>query len=383
MLPKFLQDIIDKLGVSPKDQSVIGIDIGSSSIKVVQLRKQGARAVLETYGELSLGPYGGVSVGVATNLSQEKIIEALHDLLTEKEVKITTNLCGVAIPFASSLMSVIELPQVSSKELTDMIPLEARKYIPVPISEVSLDWSIIPRNDVQTAPVDDGPLAGRDPNAFKKVPTIDVLLVAIHNETLSRYATIVASNKLQAGFFEIEIFSTMRSVVDDSTEPVMIFDMGASTTKLFIVERGILKASHTINRGSQNVTAAISKSFGVPENQAEVMKRDMGLTSKTPEGQDVARIISLTLEYIFEEANRIIITFEKKYGRNISKVVLVGGGSALDGLIVAAKKGFQTEVVSGDPFSKVVTPAFLEDVLRRTGPQFAVAVGLALRRLQE
>ena len=132
-----------------KNNSVIGIDIGSSSIKVVQLRKKGAQAVLETYGELSLGPYGDVAVGQATNLSQEKIILALHDVLVEKEVNITTNLCGIAIPYSSSLMSVVEMPDVPKSELEGMIPIEARKYIPVPISEVSLDWSISPRDAVK------------------------------------------------------------------------------------------------------------------------------------------------------------------------------------------------------------------------------------------
>ena len=93
-----------------QSESVIGIDIGTSSIKVVQIRRKSGRAVLETYGELSLGPYAGKSIGEATNLPLEKIIEALGDLLKEKEVNINTRICGISIPFASSLVSVIEMP---------------------------------------------------------------------------------------------------------------------------------------------------------------------------------------------------------------------------------------------------------------------------------
>jgi type IV pilus assembly protein PilM len=384
-MANLFQNFFENLGIgADKSQSVLGIDIGSSSIKVVQLRKKGARAVLETYGELSLGPYAGVSVGMATNLTQDKIVEALHDLLTEKEVNVTTNLCALAIPFASSLMSVIEMPEVATKDLADMVPIEARKYIPVPITEVSLDWSVIPRsgNGSETA---DEPAPPQEKSSFAKkaLPTIDVLIVAIHNQTIARYTDIVAKNNLKASFFEIEIFSTMRSVIDENIAPVMIFDMGAATTKLFIVERGILKVSHTINRGSQDMTLAISKSFGIPEDKAEVMKRQMGIVDKTSEGVSVARVGTLTLEYIFEEANRIVVEFERKYNKAVSKIIMIGGGSSLKGLNDYAKKGFQTEVVSGEPFSKVVTPAFLEEILRQTGPQFAVSVGLALRRLQE
>lgn len=383
-MENFFENILSSIGIGGnKGQSVLGIDIGSSSIKVVQLKKKGARAVLETYGELSLGPYAGVSVGMATNLTQDKIVEALHDLITEKEVNVTTSLCGVAIPFASSLMSVIEMPQVSSRELADMIPIEARKYIPVPITEVSLDWSIIPKTGNESDTADTGFPVQESSFIKKKLPTTDVLIVAIHNQTISRYTDIVDRNNLKASFFEIEIFSTMRSVIDENLSPVMIFDMGAATTKLFIVERGILKVSHTINRGSQDMTLSISKSFGIPEDKAEVMKRDMGLLDTTPDGLDVARVGTLTLEYIFEEANRIVMEFEKKYNKNVSKIIMIGGGSALKGLNDFAKKSFQTEVASGEPFSKVVTPAFLEEILRQTGPQFAVSVGLALRRLQE
>jgi cell division ATPase FtsA len=163
---------------------------------------------------------------------------------------------------------------------------------------------------------------------------------------------------------------------------MMILDIGAMSSKIYIVERGILRGSHTINRGSQAITTALSKSLGISMNDAEILKREQGLDG-TAGGISVKEIIATTLNYIFSEANHIILDYQKKYNKNISKVILVGGGSALKGLTDVAKQGFQTEVVSGDPFSKVVTPAFLEDILRQTGPEFAVAVGVALRRLQE
>ena len=359
-----------------KSTGVLGIDIGSSSIKMVQLSRKGGHAVLDTYGELALGPYAGKSVGEATSLPPEKIIEAIGDMLKEKEVNITTRTWGVAIPFASSLMAVIEMPMQSPKQLESMIPIEARKYIPVPISEVVLDWYIIPR--------DKNPDIEQELNQEEKLKfeKVEVLIVALHNDTLIRYKDIVTRNSLDASFFEIEIFSTMRSILEQELTPVLIVDMGATSTKLYIVERGILRSSHMVNRGSQSITNELSKSLGISLTDAEYLKRDKGLEGEI-NGIKTRDVVTLTLNYIFSESNRVILAYQKKYNKNVNKVVLVGGGSALKGVVDVAKTGFQTEVVAGNPFSKVVAPAFLEKVLNETGPEFAVAMGVALRRLQE
>src|SRR3990167_7081862 len=169
------------------DVSALGIDIGSSAIKIVQLKKKNGQAVLETYGELALGPYAGLGVGQAVVLPPDKIAQALVDLMKEKEVNITTKKCGISIPFASSLMSVIEMPEVSAKQLSVMVPLEARRYIPVPISEVMLDWSVIPKNEVRAEDTseytaEERPLLGQEAKPPSLLHKIDVLIVAIHNE---------------------------------------------------------------------------------------------------------------------------------------------------------------------------------------------------------
>lgn len=354
--------------------SVLGLDIGSSSIKAVQLRRKGGHAILETYGELALGPYAGKGIGESTNLPTNKIIEAVNDLLKEKEVNITTNNCAVAIPFASSLMQVIEFPEVPAKQLTQMVPIEARKYIPVPITEVSLDWSVIPKDRNS---VDSEVSPGGSPGS-----KMEVLIVALHNETIAEYKRIVESCSLTASFFEIEIFSSMRSVLEQETAPILIVDMGATSTKLFIVERGVLRLSHMISRGSQSITTELSKSLGLSMTDAEILKREKGL-SGIAGGIGVKDIVTITLDYIFAEANRFLLTYQKKYSKNIAKIFLIGGGSALKGMEEVAKNSFQTEVVRGNPFLKVVAPAFLDQVLSDTGPEFAVAVGLALRKLQE
>jgi type IV pilus assembly protein PilM len=353
-----------------EENSVLGIDIGSSAIKVVQLRKKNGRAVLETYGELALGPYGGRGVGQSVQLPPDKVASALSDLMKEKEVGVSTNKCGLSIPFASSLMSEISMPNVNEKQLAVMVPLEARKYIPVPINEVMLDWSLVPKSEVRENGEPQSPTSDK----------VDVLVVAIHNDTIARYQTIVTQAGLDASFFEIEIFSTMRSVLDEALRPVLIIDMGAASTKLYIVERGIIRNSHTINRGSQDITSTISQSLGLTPEKAEIMKREVGLSGTD---KNLTDVITLSLDYIFSEINTVMLAFEKKYNKTVSKTLLVGGGAALKGILEHAKENLKTEVELGLPFNKVSAPAFLDNILRETGPEFAVAIGLALRRLSE
>jgi type IV pilus assembly protein PilM len=356
-----------------KSPSVLGIDIGSSAIKVIQIKKKHGRAVLETYGELALGPYAGTEIGRATNLPNDKIIEALKDIL--HEAKTTTTACGVALPLSSSLISFISLPPVGDKHISEVIALEARKYIPVPVSEVMLDWSIIPRED-SYATDDSGD------EADKAKDGQDVLVVAISNEYIAGYQGIMAGSGLLPSFYEIELFSSIRASMGEGFQAVMILDMGARATKLYIVERGLLRASHIINKGSQDLTLALSKAMSITVEEAEKIKRSYGLTGGA-EYKDQKEIITVNLDYMFYEANAVLLNYEKKYHKNISKVILTGGGVLLKGFVDLAKTSFQSEVVYANPFSKLETPAFLAEQLVTAGPEFAVAIGVALRRLSE
>lgn len=355
--------------------SVLGIDVGSSAVKVVQLKKKSGQAVLETYGELALGPYGGVEVGRATQLPVERLEEALKDLM--REANITTNNAAVAIPISSALISLVEMPTLDEKKMAEMIPLEARRYIPLPISEVTLDWWLLPKEEQQfVAP--GGSATPQDSHQGKT----DVLLVAVLNEALEKYRRIVKDLALEKSFVEIELFSTIRSVLDHGIAPVIILDLGAATTKLYLVERGVVKDSHIINRGSQDVTLALSRSMNIPVAKAEELKRTVGL-STDPSNKQVREGISLVLDNIFAEANRVLLAFETRFHRTVSKIVLTGGGVVMKGFFEAAKLRLQTEAVQSDPFSKTVTPPFLAPTLKEIGPEFAVAIGLALQKLNQ
>lgn len=353
-----------------KEKSVLGVDIGSSSLKVVQLRKEHGQAVLETYGELALGPYGGSEVGQATNLSAEQITETLKDLL--REAKVTTTSCGVSIPFARSLLTLINLPyRADPAEQKTVIELEARKYIPVPMAEVQLDWFIVPKADpAQFAETD----AARAPAH----ETVEVLLVAVHNDELSLLQKVSTGAGLTASFYEIEIFSTIRAVVEEHVKPVMVLDVGAASTKTYVIEHGVVALSHAIPTGSQDITRAISVSGNVSIAQAEALKKEEGMGTPGSLGSP-----ELVFSRIFSEARRVLIQYETAHKKSVTSIVLTGGGGVTKELGTYAKNIFSIDVHVANPFSKTEAPAFMRPILEEIGPEFAVAVGLALRKLEE
>lgn len=369
-------------------KSVLGIDIGASAIKLVQIKRKKGIAELETYGELALGPYGDEVVGRSVQLPVEMVAEALRNLLRESGV--TANECGLAIPLSASLVSLVEMPNLEPAQLSQVIALEARKYIPVPLSEVSLDWWVIPKEETQEqvekiTDEDDtrkAVLQARKKDMRPAVPKVDVLIVAIHNEALHLYQDIVSRAGLKTRFFEIEIFSAVRSVLEHGIAPILVLDMGATSTKLYLVRSGVIRDSHLVSRGSQDITSALSKALNVTLSEAEEIKRGQGLRYEV-NGQSIAKTVPMNLEYILSEANRVIMNYQKKYNNAVTQAVLIGGGVLLPGFLEIAQETMSIDVVAGNPFSKLETPAFLDDMLKKTGPEFAVAVGVALRLLQE
>ena len=369
---------------SKETHSVLGVDVGSSSIKIVQLRRERGRAILETYGAIALGPYAGVEIGRATQLPVEKIVEALRDVV--KEANVTTTEAAFAIPYSSSLISVVKLPAAVEDRLDQTMPLEARKYIPVPISDVQLDWTL----------VGGGKNAPGGPS-----DKLEVMLVAIHNDTIEKYRRIAADSGLTAAFLEIEVFSAVRASLDHGIAPVAVVDFGAATTKFYAVERGIVRESHIINHGSQELTLNASRALSITVMQAEERKRRSGLGGGAApaapassltlrSGIDVhaadavaAQSFESSLASIVAEISHTLVSFETRMQETISAVVFTGGGATLHGFREYAQSKLQAEVRLADPFSKTETPAFLEAILKEAGPEFSVAVGLALRRLQE
>lgn len=359
---------------------ILGIDIGSSFIKVVLIEKVEEKIVLRNYGEIALGPRAGVAVGQATNLPPEKIAEALKDLL--KEAGITASHTLIAIPFSASLLTVVELPDVAKKELDSMIPIEARRYIPVPITEVSLDWWVLPKSKSKASA---GVASVPDTEGVKPVGKIEVIIAAIHNDVIKKFESIKRDAQIPGGssHFEIEIFSTLRAVVGRDLSPTLVIDIGAGSTKLALVDEGVVRGSHVVSSGGQDITLALTRSQGFTFEKAEEIKCLNG-TIGDEEGRDVLAAADLLLANIINEAVHFAENYERKNETKITKVVLVGGGARLKGIEKIVAKNFpKASITIGEPFTRVDTPKFLDEILKELNPGYAVALGIALRGLEE
>lgn len=370
-----LDQIKNIFGSSSTSGSVVGVDIGGSSIKIVQLSKGShGKPVLETYGEVALGPYANLEVGTAArDLSPEVIGAALKELFVE--AKVTSADVVMALPLSSTLLTVIELPDVGASKLAEIIPLEARKYIPTSVTEVALSHWVIPKVA----------RAYKDPDEEERerqgVRTVDVLLAAVHNDVLKRYSDIARMAGARSAAFEIEVFSTMRAVFQREMRPVVVLDIGAAASKLLIIEEGVVRSAHLISVGGQDITQAISRGKKMSTSEAEEAKREFGLVGN-PNDSALAEITRLAIDRVIGEASRIVRRYAQKNHVTIDRVVLAGAGSLVKGLPEVARSGFDAAVIYATTFERVESPSQLAPYLSDAGPEFAVAIGAALKKLQ-
>lgn len=358
---------------------ILGVDIGASAIKVVLIEKVDEKVILRNYAEVALGPSAGLAIGQATNLSPEKIAEELNSLL--KEAKIYNAQTFISIPLSSSLLSVVELPDVGKRELETMIPIEARRYIPVPLNEVSLDWWILPRGKlIQKEATSTEPEAG----AVSPIGRVEVIIAAIHNEVIKKYQIIKRNAQVSGGpsHFEIEIFSTLRAVVGKDLAPTLVLDIGSASTNLALIDEGVVHASHVISSGGQDITTALARAKAISFAEAEEIKCRVGVLGDD-EGRDVLAVAELIFVNIMNESSRFVESYEQKHDTKIAKIVLVGGGARLLGLDKIIVKSFpKIPIIRANPFIQVDSPAFLAKTLEEIGPDFATALGAALKGLE-
>jgi len=359
-----------------KERNVVGIDIGSSSIKVVQLRYTGKTATLVTYGELQLGPYAGIELGQITSLSEQKVTQALVDVVRESSV--TTKAGVLAIPYTSSFMTVINVTAPPGEEVGPRIPVEARKYIPVPIKEITLDWFLISSAETDTE------------------VEHTVLLAALHNDSLAKFNHIITGASMVEIASEIEVFSTIRAAMVPADKLVAVVDLGAAATRVYIISNGTVKQIHSIKNGGAALTEILTKEKNQSFLEAELLKREYGLalpveattpTKPTEAGVPNSAPVIGQSEFVKEvnrigtEINHFLKRYERVYKESVPKIILTGGNATLNGLVDEFRGVFGSEVVLADPFAKVVYPSFMEDTLKQVGPSFTVAIGVALREM--
>ncbi len=361
---KQLGKLFDKGSSSSFEDGVVGIDFGSSSLKVVQLVRGERGAQLTTYGELQLGPYAGAPIGSAVRqIDPTKQAEALADIL--REASVTAHVSSFAVPYTSSFMVVARFPTRDPNQLQSMVPVEARKYIPIAMSEITLDWFMLP----------DMPHAD-----LATIDHIDVLMAATHNESLKRYKKLIQSAGIAVGMSEIEAFGAVRSSLHESDASVLLLDLGSSSTKMYIAEMGIMRETHRVQKGGHDVTQALVGTAVQTFDEAEELKRRVGIG---PDADEQVRDLELSvIEQIMREIQMRLERYEAEEGSHVEKILLTGGGSSLIGLSAFIEASLARPVSQATPFSKVEYPAFIDEVLKEVGPTFSVALGVALRAMK-
>ncbi len=291
--------------------AVIGVDVGASSIKIVQLHEQKGTPVLDTYGELQLGPYDTVDIGRTVRLRPDRLIEAFVDII--REAGANAPRVALAVSYSSTFTTVLTLNTEDPEKAQNMLMVEARKYIPVPLSDVTIDW--VP---FATTP---------------EKKNMRGLLVAIHNEALTRYDAMLKGASLPAISREIELFSTLRTVLSPKDVTACIIDIGAGSTKVYLVLNSVIRKSHSLQMSGALLTDAIAKALGIEFREGEELKRRLGLGS-IEQYPELEKVLTDALNRGFREIHTVIHRFEEESETHIPKVILTGGGALLKGLAV-------------------------------------------------
>lgn len=357
-----------------KDKSVLGIDIGTLSVKLVQLKKDGNIFKLENYAELIVNDYleqPDKAIQSSTLKMQDSQVAGLLKTLINTS-KITAKKAVFSIPLFSSFVTLVEMPKMTMDEIANAISFEARQYVPVPINEVVLDWSVV----------------GSVSNEAEKMKLLDidkkeggeklqVLLVAVPKEVVEKYHRIARFANLELIGLEVESFALAKSLVQKDPRPICILDIGARSSNISIVENGYVKLTHNIDTSGSDLTKALANSLNVSIARAESLKREQGLKLGEIE-RDVYNVLVSMLDVILNEVEKYIALYSKKTNKNIEKIILSGGSSNLSGLDKYIFDRLKIKVEFANPFKNIQYSPVLNPIIKEISPIFAISIGLVM-----
>lgn len=345
-------------------RNLVGLDIGASSIKVVQLKEKAKRYSVVRYAFANLPPQTIVDGHI---MNAGVVTETLQRLF--KDNKITQRDVAIGVYGQSVIVRKITVPMMTSEELEEQISWEAEQHIPFDIKEMSVDYEVLRRR----------PEAGH----------MDLLLVAAKKAEINDFAGIIREAKLKPVIVDINAF-TIQNVFEYSQGlpqdgSIALLNVGASLSSLNIVSRGVSAFTREITNAGNSVTEEIQKQLGVPFDQAELYKLGaaQGANNVPPQ---VHNAISQACESLAAEIQRSLDFYLATSGdAEISRVHLCGGSAYCAPLAVAIEKRARVPVTILDPLEAMsVDPKSLNEAdLRSRATQFVVAVGLALRTDKE
>ncbi len=327
-------------------KSILGIDIGTTNIKIAQITSKDNIHTLDTYGLVNVS----FNIDETKEESISKTVLILKNLIEKSGV--STNKIVASLPNSAVFTSVIELPPLKESELKTAIEFEAKKYVPLPITEMTLSWSIIEKM----------------PDGKSRV-----LLTAVPNSILRSYLKIFQQAKLEPIALEIEALALIRALIGDDKGSILIIDVGARSTHLNIVENGNLLLTRNIPMGGDTITQKIAESLKISMVRADQFKKDFGLTQTNLIPESIKPILA----NIKSEAKQLQGIYQAR-GKKFDKIMIVGGTANLPGLNEFFAD-MDAKIVNGDPLSRLTFPADLKPVISQYATNLSVAIGLALR----
>ncbi|MFH0804908.1 MAG: pilus assembly protein PilM [Patescibacteria group bacterium] len=369
-----------------KQTSYVGIDLGGSSLKIVEMREVNGRPQLATYGFADQIPNIIKEDGSA---AVQEVALHLKELL--KESKVGTDRAVAALPSFSVFSSIINLPAMSKKDLESAVRWEAKKFVPIPLEEMILDWEVLKEAVVTGAGavVERAPGSAEEQEDTKKKEKDDrqlkgnvrVLLTAAPKNLVNRYVAVFKEVGLQLVGLETESFALERALVGNDKNPVMVIDVGGSSTSIVIYSEGVPILNRSIDVGGVMVTKAVVESSGLPAEQAEQLKRDIGASGIDSPLDQLPQPIRYLVNSIVNEVRYIVNIYQSQNKRPVSKIILTGGSSFLVDIPSYLQKIFNIKAYIGDPWARVVHPVEIDDLLKQLGPRLAVAIGLSMREI--
>lgn len=348
-----------------KPLPLLGIDIGTGTIKVVKLEKYSSgneRGKLENYGMVKMRSFDQVRMGGLQILDVEgiKMLRLLLSRLHE-----ATKEAAFSIPMYSAFVQEMVLPPMLESELASAVEFEARSRIPVPIKDVNVRWELIeePKEDVRGLP---------------HTQERHILLIAVPNDIIFRYQNIAKEVGLTIRVLEVEVFSTMRALDLKASEPVVILDIGARNTNIAFIKNGFLRLSHNIEKGGDGISQVIAQGMGVDIIRAEELKKKEGLAA-SPTSSALCGLIYPMVDNLIAEIRRVLeLVTPLLDGEKLQKVILIGGTAQMKGLkeYFAAEMNLPVEIAN--PWVSIDYPPKLKNQWEQRALSFVAATGLAL-----
>lgn len=353
-----------KLSQGLFSKSCLGIDIGTSSIKIVEI-SDGKSKKLLNYGQLRSEYFAGESfkryAPEGLVLGTKNIISAIGAILDEAHIR--SREAYFSIPDYSTFFTTFELPPMSREELQEAVKYEAPRHIPLPLADVTLDWQVIKGAPGQS---------GQTP--------LKILLIAVPNQTIEQYEEISDALKIKIKALEAEVFALARALIkfQDKQNVVSIIDIGEKSSTVNIVSRGVLKASFSIDIAGESFTNALKEAFQINLRKAEIIKRVIGIEKE----ETIREILMPSVEKLLNETKKVFSQYLEEEREKIDKIILSGGNALMPGLHRLFEQSFGITVEVSNPFLGLSFPPGLEEVLKKIGPEFTIAVGTALRGLE-